>query len=234
MSAEIAMPRRRVAVADDNPDYRRHKSNLVALAGFDPVQLPGQYRVVDDLIRDLKSTGASALLCDHKLSEGNYAGFQGVEVVAKLYGSETPAILVTDYVDSVLKYSIRKHRKFVPVLIRGSDLLPSVIQEGIGAWEREVISHELPVERRPRRTFVVIDEVANQANGLVYTVLIPRWREHEAVSLPQDSIPSDIRPELKKGSILIANVNTEADRIDDLYFDNFELTPDEDLTHEPA
>ncbi len=234
MSAALAMPRRRVAVADDSPEYRAQKSNLVELAGFDAVPLMGRYANVDDLICAIGDSGASALICDHKLSEGNYAGFQGVEAVAYLYGSMIPAILVTDYVDSDLKYSIRKHRKRVPVLIRGSEMRPRIIQAGIEAWEKEVIHKEIPVARRPRRAFVVIDEVANPVNGETYTVFIPRWREHEAVSLPKDSIPADIRPALKKGSILIASVNTEAEKIDDLYFDNFELTPDEDLENEPA
>jgi hypothetical protein len=66
------------------------------------------------------------------------------------------------------------------------------------------------------------------------TVFVPRWREHEAVSLPEDMVPTDIRASLKKGSVLTASVNTEADRIEDLFFEDFELTPDEDLESEPA
>jgi hypothetical protein len=234
MSAAVAMPRRRVAVADDNPEYRAQKSQLIELAGFQAVPLPGQYADVNAFLHALGNSGASALVCDHKLSEGNYAGFQGVEAVAHLYGSVTPALLVTDYVDSDLKYSIRKYRKRVPVLIRGSEMRPKVIRAGIEAWEKEVIHKEIPVARRPRRTFVVIDEIASPGNGSMYTVFIPRWREHEAVSLPVDSIADDVRLGLKKGSILIASVNTEAERIDDLYFENFETTPDEDLDNEPA
>jgi CheY-like chemotaxis protein len=234
MSLAVATPRRRVAVADDNPEYRAQKSHLVELAGFHAVQMTGHFPSVADLIVALGKSGASALVCDHKLSEGNYAGFQGVEAVAHLYGSATPALLVTDYVDSDLKHSIRKHRRRVPVLIRGSEMRPRIIQSGIEAWEKEVIYKEIPVTRRPRRTFVVLDEIANAANGEMYTVFIPRWREHEAVSLPLDSIPIAVRPGLKKGSILLASVNTEAERIDDLYFENFETTPDEDLENEPA
>jgi hypothetical protein len=64
------------------------------------------------------------------------------------------------------------------------------------------------------------------------TVFIPRWREHEAVSISEDVIPPGLRKELKKETVLIASVNTEAERIEDLFFENFELVPPEDLTDE--
>jgi hypothetical protein len=34
--------------------------------------------------------------------------------------------------------------------------------------------------------------------------------------------------------VLTALVNTEAERIEDLYFEDFRLTPEEDLKNEPA
>src|SRR4051812_32806469 len=100
MPATLAAPRRRVAVADDNPAYRKQKSQLVEMAGFEAVPLTEQYSRMDDLLLAIANENASGLVCDHKLSEGNYAGFEGVEAVAALYGTTTPALLVTDYVDS--------------------------------------------------------------------------------------------------------------------------------------
>jgi len=232
MPLATAKPKRRVAVADDISDNLAHKSDIVKLAGYDPVPLRGRYQTVQDLLAAVSREGVSGLVCDHKLNEGNYAGFEGVEVVAALYDSKTPAILVTDYMDGDLRVSIRKHRKRVPVLIKGSDLRPRTLTDGIEAWEKEVILHEIPLERRPRRAFLRIDEVAGGPNGPMVTVFVPRWREHEAVTLPQDMIPHELHSHLKKGALLIASVNTEAARIEDLFFDDFEAVPVEDLTDE--
>jgi hypothetical protein len=81
---------------------------------------------------------------------------------------------------------------------------------------------------------VVVDEVTDGPKGKQITVFVPRWNEHEALVLPEITIPEHIRPHLKKGAILIALVNTEAERSEDLFFEDFELTPDEDLDHGPA
>jgi hypothetical protein len=81
---------------------------------------------------------------------------------------------------------------------------------------------------------MTIDELASANNGWMHTVFVPRWRPHEAISLPSDSIPADLLPGLKSGSKLIASVNTEAERIDDLYFKDIEAVTDEDLTDATA
>jgi hypothetical protein len=232
--ATLQAPRRRIAVADDNSEYLMQRSQLVGMAGFEPVPLKGHYRTVGDLIDAMRRENATGLICDHKLTEGDYAGFEGVEAVAALYGSQTPAILVTDYVDSDLRQSIRKFRKHVPVLIKGSDLRPKVITAGLEAWEREVIHKNVPVQRRALRALVEVDDIAEGPKCRMLTVFVPRWREHEAVQLSEDMIPPTIRPHLKKGVILTASVNVDAERIEDLFFDDFELTPEEDLEHEPA
>jgi CheY-like chemotaxis protein len=234
MPMTLEKPRRRVAVADDIPDNLSHKSQMVELAGFEAVPLSGHFQQVKDLLGAVERAKASALVCDHKLTEGNYAGFEGVEAVAKLYGTTTPGILVTDYGDSELRQSIRKHKRRVPVLIKGTEFSPRLIVAGIDVWEQEVIQNDPPVERRPRRTAVMIDAVERGLKCRMLTVFVPRWREHEAIALSEEIIPEHLRPELNKGRVLLANVNTEAERIEDLYFDDFEMTPDEDLTREPA
>jgi hypothetical protein len=148
-----------------------------------------------------------------------------------LYGGKLPALLVTDYGEREL-LSIRRYRRRVPVLIRGGKLDPDAIAGGIEAWEQEVINANLPLGRRPRSTIVIIDEVDDGPKGKVLTVFVPRWNQHESVCLPEEMFPKDIRPELKKGRMLTATVNTDAESIEDLYFEDFKLTPDEELKHE--
>jgi hypothetical protein len=222
-----------VAVADDNVSYRQQRSQLITIAGLDPVPLEGKYPTVKDMIAEIKKKKATALVCDHKLSEGSYAGFQGVEAVASLYGTAIPGILVTDYVDSDLP-SITKYRRKVPVLIRGTDMRAKGIVSAINAWEQEVFNNDIPVQRRPRRAVVMVDDVSPGVQGRMLTVFVPRWREHEAIAISEELIPEQLRGSIRKGAVLTANVNTDAEHREDLFFEDFRMTPDEDLEHEPA
>jgi hypothetical protein len=233
MAATLTQPKRRIAVADDNPNYLDQKSRVVQMAGFEPLKMQGRYRTIKELLDELKKNKADAFVCDHKLNEGNYAKFEGAEAVAALYDTRTPALLVTDYVESDLN-SIRKHRKKVPVLISGGSFTQSAVNHGLKLWEEEVLEHNIPLQRRPRRTLLMVREVDSEAKGHELTVIVPRWNQHNALNLPLDFLPSGIRRKVKKGTMLTADVNTEAVRSEDLFFDGIELTPDEDLQNEPA
>jgi hypothetical protein len=80
-----------------------------------------------------------------------------------------------------------------------------------------------PVGRRRRRVTVEVDRVAA---GLV-GVFVPRWRAHQAVVLPLDCFPAEVRPHLSKGVMLTASVNADAGRAEDLTFEDFRLVPPE-------
>jgi len=80
----------------------------------------------------------------------------------------------------------------------------------------------------------MIDDVADGVKWRTLKIFVPRWREHEAIPISEELIPQELRKYLKKGAVLTANINTEAERSEDLYFEDFKLTPDEDLKHEPA
>jgi hypothetical protein len=141
--------------------------------------------------------------------------------------------LVTDYTAPDIN-SIRVYRRRIPVLVPGSELRPERIAQGFQQIDQEVIEKQVPLARRPRRALVEIHELVEGPRGRLLTAFVPRWREHEAIVIPEELIPADIRANLKKGTILLASINTEAERSEDLFFEDFELTPDEDLDHEPA
>jgi hypothetical protein len=130
--------------------------------------------------------------------------------------------------------SIRKYRRKVPVLIRGGNFTQSAINQGLQAWKDEVVNNNVPRHRRPRRAVVMIDEVSEGPRGRMLTVFVPRWREHEAIPISEELIPEQLRHRLRKGTVLTAAVNTEAEQSEDLFFEDFRLTPDEDLGNEPA
>jgi len=89
-----------------------------------------------------------------------------------------------------------------------------------------------PVDLRKRRAFVHVTDVTQGLDGRVLTVLIPRWREGETITLNEEKVAPSIRPLLKKGTVLIASVNTEVRSSRDLVFYDFEVVPPEDLTDE--
>lgn len=223
-----------VAIVDDNPDYRRNLANMTRLAGFTAAPLEERYREVSDLLRAIRAVGAGRALCDNRLREGSYAGFDGAEAVDALYRDSLPAILVTEYAASDINTSIRPHRRRIPVLVPRSELRPERIRRGFEETDQEVIHKRPPLTRRPRRAFVEVEEVVEGPRGRLLTVFVPRWREHEAIVIPEMLIPDGMRASLRKGTFLIASINTEAERSEDLFFEDFELTPDEDLDHEPA
>lgn len=224
---------RRVAIIDDNPNSRRHLARITALAGFEPAALESHYAKLDDLFQAIRAIGAGRALCDNRLREGNYAGFDGAVAVDALYRQRFPAILVTDYTAPDIN-SIRLHRRRIPVLLPGTELLPKRILEGFEQIDQEIIQKQVPLTRRPRRALIEVEEIVDGPRGRLLTVFVPRWREHEAIVLPQEIIPEAFHTNVKQGTILIASINTEAERSEDLFFEDFELVPDEDLSHEPA
>jgi CheY-like chemotaxis protein len=224
---------RRVAIVDDNPNSRRHLARVTALAGFEPALLESHYAEFDDLFQEIQAIGAGRALCDNRLREGNYAGFDGVLAVDALYRRRFPAILVTDYTAPDIN-TIRLYRRRIPVLVPGSELRPERIAHGFEQIEQEIVHQQLPLGRRPRRALVEVDEIVDGPRGNLLTVFVPRWREHEAIVLPLEIIPQALRGTVQRGTILIASINTEAERSEDLFFEDFELVPDEDLNHESA
>jgi len=80
----------------------------------------------------------------------------------------------------------------------------------------------------------MVDEVVQSPSGPQVIAFVPQWHTNEAVSFPESIVPIRLRAELKKDRFLIARVNTDAELNEDLFFENFELPPDESLPHEPA
>jgi hypothetical protein len=224
-TVQAGKTKRRLAIIDDNPRHRDVLGLKAKLAGFVPVLLLKTYPSVGDLLEGIRKEKAYGALCDHRLREGNYAGFDGAEAVAALYDKGKPAILVTDYGKVDIDGSIRAFRRRIPVVLPTSEALPDRIIDGLVTCEREVIKHEIPIGRRPRRALVLIDEVW-QGQVIAF---VPQWDPNEAVSFPESIVPAPLRPQLQKDQFLVAWVNTDADLNEELFFEDFELPSDETL-----
>ncbi len=56
---------------------------------------------------------------------------------------------------------------------------------------------------------------------------MPQWDPDVPITFPESAVPESIRRHLRKDAVLLASVNTDAERREDLYFKDFELPPTE-------
>ena len=92
---------------------------------------------------------------------------------------------------------------------------------------------DIPVQERPRRVFAEVVEIANGRYGRIIKLNIPRWREDEKVILPEHEFPETVRTVLVKGVWLTVDLNAEAERVEDLRFEDFRLVADKDEGETP-
>src|SRR5260370_31283305 len=104
-----------IAIVDDEEISRLTWSETVKTAGFEPVILSSRCNLIRKLVREIKQN-ADGALCDQRLTEGNYATFDGATAVAKLYDEGIPCILATDYGQLDVDLDIRQHRRKIPSL----------------------------------------------------------------------------------------------------------------------
>lgn len=214
---------RKVAVLDDIEDDREITILAIEAAGLEAVVLE-RMDSVEAALADVKNT-CDALVTDHNLEWGDQATFTGAELANRCYTEGIPAILVTSYMRDV-DTSIRRFRRGVPLLISRSELDgPNLLQS------LETVAAELwdtpPADRIPHRALVRVVRVNKAANQL--DVVLPQWDPHRYVPIPADlvaevSLPDDL------GQLLdvryFADVNTGAERADDLYLTEFEIAPE--------
>src|ERR1051325_497161 len=87
-------------------------------AGFRVHVVLGPITTVQQLLETARVEKARFALCDHRLSEGRYARFNGAEAVARCNQASFPAVLTTRYQRSDIDTSIRRWRRWIPVWLR--------------------------------------------------------------------------------------------------------------------
>lgn len=74
---------------------------------------------------------------------------------------------------------------------------------------------------KSRRTII---RVTNK--GQHYIVCVPSWNPHIKFSKPLDFIPKEYKPKFNETVYLFCYVNTKANSLHELTFNNFELAPE--------
>jgi hypothetical protein len=218
----------RIAVFDDYPNGRERWSDRIRALGMEP------YPVVNapslgEVESFLRLNNISEVVSDHRLSERPYAGYSGAELVKVCYQAKIGAVLLTNWTRQDADTSLRVYRRWLPcVLDTGNMGVPdSDIRTALQLADAEAREGIVPRHREPFRTVMTIARTEVQANRMMVRVMIGQWRPNEEVGFPLDMVPEHMRTEIRPNKLLLAQVNLDAECVEDLYFDNFEL-PDPD------
>ena len=217
--------RERVALVDDDPTAEEMLSVLLEDAGYEAIGVQPPIESIDGAIAQIRSV-ASAAVCDHRLSPRGLANFSGAELVAQLYASDFPAVLISQYSTIDQNVSIRKYRSKIPILLPRDDLEPDRIGDAIRVCADEIAGRWLP-SRRSWRTLVRVVAKDTEGSEEVLDAIVPGWRPNEAVRFPADllgghknSLPEG--PNARLDFRFSAMVNLGAENSGDLYFENFQ------------
>lgn len=223
--AAITLSNRRIAILEDNPTNRDRLSGMVKLCGGVSVPVDGPAPTLTGLKAYFTSQHVQLVICDHHLSErGDYAPYYGAQAVAECYQQGIGGILVTAFEKDDAELSLRRFRRHIPALIRSpEDFDRGKLQAALLQADREVREHSPPLERIPHRTIMTVQRIEPRGSVKVVKVIMSQWNASQEVGFPLDLVPVAFQAAVKPGKLLIAQVNIEAARQEDLFFDNFEL-----------
>ncbi len=215
----------RVALVDDDPTAAAAMKVLLQDAGYEPIDVEPPLVSIHDAIVQIRGN-ANAAICDHRLSPRGLASFSGAELVAELYGSAFPAVLISQYFKVDQNVSIRKYRSKIPILLARDQLGPDQLADAIQICSDE-IRGELSPSRRAWRTLVRVVAKDTEGGEDVLDAIIPGWRPGEAVRFPAELLGRhrNVLPEGRSDGLglrFFARVNIGAEDAGDLYFEGFE------------
>ena len=215
----------RVALVDDDPTAAATLSVLLEDAGFEAIEVEHPLESVDGAVARIKSV-ATAAICDHRLSPRGLASFSGAELVAQLYSTAFPAVLISQYFKIDQNVSIRKYRSRIPILLARDEVGPDRLADAIRVCSDEIGGRRLP-HRKGWRTLVRVVAKDIEGGEDVLDAIIPGWRPDEAVRFPaellghhRNSLPAGRSDRLELR--FFASVNIGAEDVGDLYLEGFE------------
>ena len=226
----------RVAVVDDVTSYAETAAGIAEEAGLVPsiiTEQDGTFQETDQLLARVQATHCSAVICDHRLSQTQFASFTGAEFVSRLYRENIPGILLSTFSAIDADSSIRLYRDTIPSVISRDILDPDQVLQGLRRCEAELKGHILP-ERQPRRTLVRILNVSTESDIPVVDGILHSWSPDSAIRFPLsaikdqriiDALTLDFSGELR----LFAEVNVGCRDESELFFRAFEFAPDPNI-----
>ena len=227
--AAATLANRRVAVLEDSDQRREQLCGLVKLCRGIPVPSVARAPDLSALPNYFVKERIELLVSDHRLYErGDYATYCGAQAVAESYRHGVGGIVLTAYEPNDADNSLRLSRRWIPALLHSKELTHESLRAALLMADKEVREHQIPVERIPHRTIMTVKSIESRGTTKVVKVMMSQWDAAKEVGFPLDLVPRNLQAAVKPGNMLIAEVNIEAARQEDLYFDKFEL-PDADV-----
>ena len=218
---------RRIAIFEDDPTNRERLADLISDCGGDALPINGPAPALSELKQFCDYNKINLLVCDHHLTErSNYASYYGAEAVARSYRNGIGGILVTAYERDDAEVLLRRHRRLIPALLHSpTDVNSANLQTALAQAEQEVLKHKPILERIPHRTIMTVQNIETRGASKVKVVkvIMIQWNAEQEVVFPLDLIPVKLHHAVRPGRSLIAQVNIEAARQEDVYFEKFEL-----------
>lgn len=218
----------RVAIVDDRADELLTLSGELEEAGHESLARESPLDSLDTLVEWMAAQNAEALVCDQRLSAGQYAAFHGAQAVSFVIEQmRVPSVLVSSFIDTDGITEIRRWRVRVPVLLGKDRLDPETINRGFELCRSE-LEGDTPAQRIPRRTGLHIEGIYTQGTDSLVEAIVPGWNPQAAVSFPSDVIDDAVlRAQVENREVdwVLAKVNVDAETPEELFFLDFEPAP---------
>lgn len=218
-----------IGLIDDDDNVRmgyRYSTDDLALHAED---IKGPIRDVGVLLKQ-SLRDFDAVICDYNLKTKNYSSFNGDELCTQFYKSRLPAVLCTRF-EGHLPLPIRKHRRFIPVVIAPADLDSELLVESLGVCVDELAGKFIKA-RKPYRAMLRIEggEVAGVGNSLLLNIVVPSWNSGHMFTMEIDQSAGEAYSvacrSVSDGIVerMFADVNLDAEAADDLFISDWRLS----------
>lgn len=213
----------RVAIIDDDEEVREAYKEPVTDLGLVPLVKEGPLGDFEQFVRKTQQEGEAAI-CDHHLGKrGSYATFDGARAVAEWYQRQFPALLCTTWEAANID-DLRAHRRYLPVLLKPSELEPDTIKKGL-----EICINEFNGKfRSSRKSWRVqlrvesVDPAGSNRDRCVF-VSVTGWKIADVIRLRMDRLPDAAKATIENGAVFLhARANLGAERHEDIYFYDWE------------
>lgn len=216
----------RVAIIDDDDDWRDQLCWLVEDGGYEPICLTGPYGNDLNRLVDEAAKAADLVLCDYNLAPSGLAQFKGALVVEELYRRRKPSALVTSFRTEATELIYK--RRSIPKIIDRDQFAPEGILPLFEGCLMEFANNP-PSERRAHRTLIHVAEIKDEGTTSAKVIaFLPAWNSERAVSFPLDLVDAPVRSLVRKGGWLLAYVNIGASIEEDLFYLDFQIAPELD------
>lgn len=213
-----------LSVVDDNQANRLTMTSELEYLGMTVRPLEGPFLSEDAAFAAVYSQ-SKAVICDHHLSQQDYASFSGAQLVARCYREKFPAVLVTRYSSDVIE-EIRPFRHLIPALLTPKDLTDSLdnLHRVLTTCMKEVFLGQFDSTRRPWQTLLRVEDVDQDSESVFF--ILPAWDAPDgdnAIKIPLSMIPNELHQYVIPEARFFAKVNIGAERHEDIYIKDFEF-----------